>query len=177
MNHILVVDDEAEIRTSLEEILREEGYGVAGAATAAEALVLLQDAPYDVVLLDIWLPDRDGLEVLCRYALAGSRDQAGSRHHQRPRHHRDRRQSHQARRLRLPREAALPRPHPDRPQERRRSAPPAHREPGVQAPVQRRARSSPAKACPSRPCASRFVSWRPPTAACSSTANRAPARN
>jgi two-component system nitrogen regulation response regulator NtrX len=64
MNHILVVDDEAEIRTSLEEILREEGYGVAGAGTAAEALVLLQDAPYDVVLLDIWLPDRDGLEVL-----------------------------------------------------------------------------------------------------------------
>jgi two-component system nitrogen regulation response regulator NtrX len=64
MNHILVVDDEVEIRTSLEEILREEGYGVAGAATAAEAMVLLQDAPYDVVLLDIWLPDRDGLEVL-----------------------------------------------------------------------------------------------------------------
>ena len=64
MNHILVVDDEAEIRSSLEEILREEGYGVSGAATAAEALVLLQDAPYDVVLLDIWLPDRDGLEVL-----------------------------------------------------------------------------------------------------------------
>ena len=64
MNHILVVDDEAEIRNSLEEILREEGYGVATAATAAEALVLLQDAPYDVVLLDIWLPDRDGLDVL-----------------------------------------------------------------------------------------------------------------
>ena len=64
MNHILVVDDEAEIRTSLEEILREEGYGVATAATAAEALVLLNDAPYDVVLLDIWLPDRDGLDVL-----------------------------------------------------------------------------------------------------------------
>ena len=64
MNHILVVDDEAEIRTSLEEILREEGYSVAGAASAAEALVLIQDAPYDVVLLDIWLPDRDGLEVL-----------------------------------------------------------------------------------------------------------------
>ena len=64
MNHILVVDDETEIRTSLEEILREEGYGVATAATASEALVLVQDAPYDVVLLDIWLPDRDGLEVL-----------------------------------------------------------------------------------------------------------------
>ena len=64
MNHILVVDDEAEIRASLEEILREEGYGVATAATAGEALVLAQDVPYDVVLLDIWLPDRDGLEVL-----------------------------------------------------------------------------------------------------------------
>jgi two-component system nitrogen regulation response regulator NtrX len=64
MNHILVVDDEAEIRTSLEEILREEDYGVASAASAAEAMVLIQDAPYDVVLLDIWLPDRDGLDVL-----------------------------------------------------------------------------------------------------------------
>ena len=38
MNHILVVDDEAEIRTSLEEILREEGYGVAGAAMRGEAM-------------------------------------------------------------------------------------------------------------------------------------------
>jgi two-component system nitrogen regulation response regulator NtrX len=64
MNHILVVDDEAEIRNSLEEILHEEGYSVAGAATASEAMVLLEDVPYDVVLLDIWLPDRDGLDVL-----------------------------------------------------------------------------------------------------------------
>ncbi|MFZ0303703.1 MAG: sigma-54 dependent transcriptional regulator [Terracidiphilus sp.] len=64
MDHVLVVDDETEIRSSLEEILREEGYGVATAATAAEAVVLLEDAPYDVVLLDIWLPDRDGLDVL-----------------------------------------------------------------------------------------------------------------
>ena len=64
MNHILVVDDEEGIRDSLEEILREEGYGVATAATAGEAMVLLQDTPYDVVLLDIWLPDRDGLDVL-----------------------------------------------------------------------------------------------------------------
>ena len=64
MNHVLIVDDEAEIRASLEEILREEEYGVATAGTAAEAIVMLQDAPYDVVLLDIWLPDRDGLDVL-----------------------------------------------------------------------------------------------------------------
>jgi two-component system nitrogen regulation response regulator NtrX len=64
MNHVLVVDDESEIRESLSEILREEGYTVTGAATASEAIVLLEDAPYDVMLLDIWLPDRDGLEVL-----------------------------------------------------------------------------------------------------------------
>src|ERR1700755_3440593 len=64
MNHVLIVDDETEIRASLEEILEEEGYSVATAATAGEAITLLQDAPYDVVLLDIWLPDRDGLDVL-----------------------------------------------------------------------------------------------------------------
>jgi len=64
VNHVLIVDDEAEIRDSLESILAEEGYLVTTAATAAEALTLLADAIYDVVLLDIWLPDRDGLDTL-----------------------------------------------------------------------------------------------------------------
>jgi two-component system nitrogen regulation response regulator NtrX len=64
MNHVLIVDDEAEIRESLGEILEEEGYAVTTTATGAEGLVLLRDSPYEVVLLDIWLPDRDGLEVL-----------------------------------------------------------------------------------------------------------------
>ena len=64
MNHILVVDDEVEIRASLSEILGEESYGVACAANADEAMELVRDAVYDVVLLDIWLPGRDGLEVL-----------------------------------------------------------------------------------------------------------------
>ena len=64
MNHILIVDDEAEIRTSLEAILTEEGYQVTTAATATEALALIRDADYGVVLLDIWLPDRDGLDGL-----------------------------------------------------------------------------------------------------------------
>ena len=74
MNHILVVDDETEIRSSLEEILTEEGYAVTTAATANEALVLIEDAPYDVVLLDIWLPDRDGLDVLADiHALAAEK--------------------------------------------------------------------------------------------------------
>lgn len=64
MNHVLIVDDEAEIRESLEGILREEGYIVTTSATATEALELVRDADYDVVLLDIWLPDQDGLETL-----------------------------------------------------------------------------------------------------------------
>ena len=64
MNHVLIVDDEQEIRDSLESILVEEGYLVTTAGSAGEALELIRDAAYDVVLLDVWLPDRDGLDVL-----------------------------------------------------------------------------------------------------------------
>jgi two-component system nitrogen regulation response regulator NtrX len=64
MNHVLVVDDEPDIRRTLEAILAEEGYTVTTAGTAAEALELVRDAIFDAVLLDIWLPDRDGLDVL-----------------------------------------------------------------------------------------------------------------
>lgn len=64
MNHILIVDDEAEIRDSLGDILREEGYSVASAGTGEEALSLIRDPVYDLMLLDIWLPDKDGIEVL-----------------------------------------------------------------------------------------------------------------
>ncbi|HEV2462399.1 MAG TPA: sigma-54 dependent transcriptional regulator [Acidobacteriaceae bacterium] len=64
MNHVLVVDDEASIRESLEGILREEGYSVTSTPSGEEAVVLLRDAPYDVLLLDVWLPDRDGMDVL-----------------------------------------------------------------------------------------------------------------
>lgn len=64
MNHVLVVDDEPDIRESLEGILREEGYAVTSTGSGQEAIVLLHDAHYDVLLLDVWLPDRDGLDVL-----------------------------------------------------------------------------------------------------------------
>ncbi len=64
MNHVLIVDDESEIRESLASILSEEGYLTTTAADAAEALALVRDASYDVILLDIWLPDRDGLDLL-----------------------------------------------------------------------------------------------------------------
>ena len=48
----------------LKEILSEEGYTVTIAGTAEETLLLLRDASYDLMLLDIWLPDRDGLDLL-----------------------------------------------------------------------------------------------------------------
>ncbi len=64
VNHVLIVDDEAHIRESLEAILSEEDYIITTAGTAAEALALIRDADYQAVLLDIWLPDGDGLDVL-----------------------------------------------------------------------------------------------------------------
>ena len=66
MNHVLIVDDEVDIRGSLEAILREEDYVVTTTGTAAEALTLLRDSDFQAVLLDIWLPDGDGLEVLAK---------------------------------------------------------------------------------------------------------------
>ncbi|SEF47292.1 two component, sigma54 specific, transcriptional regulator, Fis family [Bryocella elongata] len=66
MTHILIVDDEADIRDSLEAILREEDYTITTAGTAGEALELTRDVDFDAVLLDIWLPDMDGLDVLAR---------------------------------------------------------------------------------------------------------------
>jgi two-component system nitrogen regulation response regulator NtrX len=61
---ILVVDDEADIRDLVREILTEEGYAVDVAANAAEArAACAQEAP-DLVLLDIWMPDTDGISLL-----------------------------------------------------------------------------------------------------------------
>ncbi|MBV8114608.1 MAG: sigma-54-dependent Fis family transcriptional regulator [Silvibacterium sp.] len=74
MNRILIVDDEAEIRESLEEILGEEGYSVSSTPSGSEAIVLVRDAPYDLLLLDIWLPDRDGLDVLADLASLETED-------------------------------------------------------------------------------------------------------
>jgi two-component system, NtrC family, nitrogen regulation response regulator NtrX len=61
---ILVVDDEADIRDLLEEILSEEGYEVVAAANAAQARKQHTEASPDLVLLDIWMPDVDGISLL-----------------------------------------------------------------------------------------------------------------
>ncbi|HYE26190.1 MAG TPA: sigma-54 dependent transcriptional regulator [Clostridia bacterium] len=64
MIHVLVVDDEVGIRQSLSGVLEDEGYRVSAAETGEQALAMISDHHYDVVLLDIWLPGIDGLEVL-----------------------------------------------------------------------------------------------------------------
>src|SRR5215831_14565757 len=61
---ILVVDDEAAIRESLETLLTLEGYDVECAATGEEGLARIGERPFDLVLLDYALPDRNGMEVL-----------------------------------------------------------------------------------------------------------------
>lgn len=64
MARVLVVDDEPQIRAILRAYLSAEGFQVQDAATGAQALRVLTSEPPDLVLLDIGLPDLDGLEVL-----------------------------------------------------------------------------------------------------------------
>ena len=63
---ILVVDDEEAIVSSLSSILQDEGYEVSVAKSGAEALKSYMADPPDLMLLDIWMPDMDGLETLRR---------------------------------------------------------------------------------------------------------------
>ena len=64
MHTILIVDDESEIRSSLQGVLEDEGYKPLLAESAEECLATLNRKPVDVVMLDIWLPGMDGLETL-----------------------------------------------------------------------------------------------------------------
>ncbi|GAC1703076.1 MAG: sigma-54 dependent transcriptional regulator [Candidatus Acidiferrum sp.] len=61
---ILVVDDESEIREGLELLLRGEGYTVSSADTGESGLARLEQHPFDLLLLDVSLPDRNGLDLL-----------------------------------------------------------------------------------------------------------------
>jgi DNA-binding NtrC family response regulator len=64
MANILVVDDELGIRDLLSEILNDEGHTVELAENAAQARAVRQRARPDLVLLDIWMPDTDGVTLL-----------------------------------------------------------------------------------------------------------------
>jgi DNA-binding NtrC family response regulator len=70
--HILVVDDEADIRGLLKEILSEEGYEVDVAANAAQARASRARQTPDLVLLDIWMPDVDGITLLREWSVGAT---------------------------------------------------------------------------------------------------------
>ena len=70
-NTILVVDDEVGIRELLSEILRDEGYRVALAENAGQARNWRKQTRPDLVLLDIWMPDTDGITLLKEWASGG----------------------------------------------------------------------------------------------------------
>jgi CheY-like chemotaxis protein len=70
--HILVVDDEADIRSLLKEILSEEGYEVEVAANAVQARAARARQSPDLVLLDIWMPDVDGITLLREWSAANA---------------------------------------------------------------------------------------------------------
>ncbi|CAM3474393.1 response regulator [Paracidovorax anthurii] len=72
MANILVVDDELGIRDLLSEILNDEGHSVDLAENATQARVARATNAYDLVLLDIWMPDTDGVSLLKEWATAGS---------------------------------------------------------------------------------------------------------
>jgi len=61
---VLVVDDEESIRRSLKDILNEEGYSVSTSATLKDAEEALKGEYYNVVVLDVWMPDGDGVDFL-----------------------------------------------------------------------------------------------------------------
>jgi CheY-like chemotaxis protein len=71
MAEILVVDDEIGIRELLSEILGDEGHSVLLADSAQQARKVRDENPLDLVLLDIWMPDTDGVTLLKEWAANG----------------------------------------------------------------------------------------------------------
>ncbi|AEG94678.1 response regulator [Ramlibacter tataouinensis] len=71
MANILVVDDELGIRDLLSEILNDEGHHVELAENAAQARAVRQRLRPDLVLLDIWMPDTDGVTLLKEWSTTG----------------------------------------------------------------------------------------------------------
>ena len=69
--HVLVVDDEADIRVLIQDILADEGYGVTAAANAEEARAARAVAKFELILLDIWMPDTDGITLLREWSDSG----------------------------------------------------------------------------------------------------------
>ena len=61
---VLIIDDEAEIRESLQTLLELEGFEVETAESGEDGLTRMAERPFDLVLLDLALPGRDGMDIL-----------------------------------------------------------------------------------------------------------------
>jgi two-component system, NtrC family, nitrogen regulation response regulator NtrX len=72
--HILVIDDEPAIRELVAEILQDEGYRVSVAENAAAARLARRAQRADAILLDVWMPDTDGISLLKEWSQAGDLD-------------------------------------------------------------------------------------------------------
>jgi len=66
MTTVLIVDDEADVRDSVAEVLGREGYEVVTAENATVGLALLEDQPFDLLITDIIMPDIDGVRAIKR---------------------------------------------------------------------------------------------------------------
>lgn len=64
MPSILIIDDDDSLRDSLRRTLHKEGYAIIEASDGRQGLKQLQHSPVDLILLDIFMPDKDGLETI-----------------------------------------------------------------------------------------------------------------
>ncbi|MEJ2628000.1 MAG: response regulator [bacterium] len=64
MLRILIIDDDSRIRASLASLLEEEGYAILSSSNGEEGLKIASNEKIDIVLLDVILPGRSGIEIL-----------------------------------------------------------------------------------------------------------------
>jgi DNA-binding response OmpR family regulator len=64
MNRILLVDDDVSYRAALKRVLLQNGFAVDTASDGRAALKKFREAQFDVIILDLWMPEKDGLETL-----------------------------------------------------------------------------------------------------------------
>ncbi len=69
---LLIVEDDTDVRDLLIELCEDEGYDADGAGSVAEATAALRARPYDLLILDLWLPDGSGSAVLRQLREVGS---------------------------------------------------------------------------------------------------------